>query len=211
MRIRTLMLLVFAFFLIVPSIAQADIISTFDNDDEGWIADGAQKEYIPNNGYITLLDNVGGHVMAVSAPGNFLGDLTEYLNGVLAFDATKLNNNVSNVDAFGTVTIIGSGISVSYDLAPSGSPTTNGQWTTYSAELTTDIWGENLAAVLANVSEISVSLEYNNVLRGDLAGFDNFSITANSQQPVPEPGTLMLMVAGIAAIGVGRKLKNRSK
>lgn len=209
MRIRTLMLLVFAFFLIVPSISQADIISTFADGDEGWLVDGGLINL--EDGYISVRENRAYHTMTLIAPGKFLGDLTGYLNGELSFDVANLNKITPEVNEFGTVTITGTGGSVSYTLGGFGVPAITGEWTTLSAALISDVWDVNLASVLSNVTAIKITMEYTGSSQGDLVGFDNFSITAGSQQPVPEPGTLLLMVAGIAAIGVGHKLKKRNK
>jgi hypothetical protein len=177
--------------------ARADIVSTFDTGLEGWTGVGGTVSH-GAGGYLLQLDTQNSW-MSVAAPAAFRGNLSAYLGGTLSFDALNANGVAPNLASgpwFGTVTITGPGGSASRPVAGvgPGQPAANGAWQTYTAALGPAAWSGNLAAALANVTSLTVSLEFNEDIV-ELAGFDNFRVTA-----VPEPGTWALWLGGLAAL-----------
>lgn len=191
-------------------VAHADIVSRFDGGLEGWTGIGGSVTYAASGG------NAGGHLrqqdtedgyMAVFAPAAFLGDLSSYLGGSLSFDGLNANGVPDDLAAgpwFGTVTITGSSGTATRSVAGEGAGHlgTDGQWRSFSAALDPQLWSGNLAAVLADVTQLSVTLEFNDAAGAELAGFDNFRIATT----VPEPRSLALWLAGLGVVGwVGRR------
>ncbi len=204
MSIRVLVMIVFPFVLI-SSVQASVIISTFSSSDEGWTG-------IPGEGSVAFFatgGNPGGHIRVSDigsggtlgsgaiAPSQFVGDLSAFDNGVLALDMATFAGGGATWAIFGTVRITGGGGATAfYDLAAAAPPF--GTWQSYSASLTAAAWGKTQLewmAILANVTEIAISTDAFN--GSDTIGIDNFSITSQNSV-IPEPGSLVLVSAGVA-------------
>lgn len=199
--------------LFAATCADAQLASTFDTGLEGWTGAGGAISYVAGGGhpggYLKQVDNLGTF-MTVVAPAAFHGDLSSFLGGVLSFDARNLSGSASDLPSpgpwFGTVTIAGGGSLASALLAGSGGqPAADAAWHGYSASLTPGAWSGDLAAVLDNVTGITIQLEFNNAIV-ETAGFDNFRVSA-----VPEESTLALLAAGlIAMVQLQRRRQRRA-
>jgi hypothetical protein len=194
----------------VTNSVEADIIiSTFDSDAEGWTltSGGGTLTWLPTggnpDGYINIQDDVAGFLSAF-APSQFLGNLSEFDDGLLSMDIILLKEAIGIPhDQFGLVTITGNSGSASLDMVP-GTPATN--WVTYAAPLTASNWGVTQStweSILSDVIEISVIVDSYDFY-GDTIGFDNFEVT-----PVPAPGAVLLGSIGLAL--AGWKLRRRKE
>jgi hypothetical protein len=139
--------------------------------------------------------------MTVSAPAKFQGNLSTFLGGTISFDGKNINGVAANLASppwFGTITITGSSGTASRALTGNGpgSPPADGNWHTYTADLSSAGWIGNLGVAMTNVTGITVVLEFNDVIT-ETAGFDNFRIS-----PVPEPETWAMLVAGLGLLGL---------
>lgn len=183
--------------LAVHSASALTMESTFDTGLEGWTTSvGGELAFVATGG------NPGGFLqqtdtdlsdMFVNAPAKFLGDLSEFLNGTLSFDARQVSGAGEKYAPFGFVTLFNGGNAVSADIAGAGAPSTD--WTTFSVNL--DPAGfqttpEALAAVLSNVTMITVELE-SQIGVVEATGMDNFRLVS----AVPEPSTLFLGSFGL--------------
>jgi hypothetical protein len=189
--------------------AHANINSSFNNGLEGWTGAGGTVSYGASGGngggYLVQTDTMNTW-MSVSAPAAFLGNLSTYSGGVLSFDVKNISNHASDLQSgpwFGAITITGAAGSASRNVAGAGAglPLADGLWRTYSTTLSPALWSGNLAAVLANTTAITLTLEFNNAIV-ETAGLDNFQIAA-----VPEPATAVLMGAGVMVLV--RQLRRR--
>lgn len=185
--------------------ARADIVSSFGSGLEGWTGSGGAVTYAASGGnaggHLRQQDTEGGY-MAVFAPAAFLGDLSSYLGGSLSFDGLNANGVPDDLAAgpwFGTVTITGSAGTAVRAVAGEGFGHlgTDGQWRSFSAALDPALWSGDLVAVLGNVTQLSVTLEFNDTAGAELAGFDNFRLAT----AVPEPTPVALLLAGLGVVG----------
>lgn len=180
----------------------ADIHVTFDADAEGFTSTSGGTLAHEAGGFLAQTD-IDGQDMAVVVSSALLGDWSRFLGGTLSFDSRNLSGVASDYNAFGTITLTGSSGSIARDVVLGTDPT--GVWTTYSTVLDSATWGPTIAAVLGDVTRVSIVLESHNGFGGadsEVNGFDNFKVTAVAA-PVPEPTTLALTLAGLAAVGAG--------
>lgn len=191
--------------------ASAAIQSTFDGGAEGWTGQHGDLQWLATGGqpggHLRQSDTDGGD-QVVFAPAAYLGNLSAYLGGSVAFDILNANADLPDYGAAGILTLRNGGLSVSFDLVPDNQPVADGAWHHYSAALVEANFGSDLAAVLANVTEFSLNLEFHNGIT-EVAGLDNFVIA--EAQNVPEPGSLALLAAalGCAAFYGRRSSKPR--
>jgi hypothetical protein len=179
----------------------ANIHLTFAADAEGFSSTAGGLLAHDAAGYLTQTD-IDGSDMAVIAPTTLLGNWSGFVGGTLSFDSINLSGVASNYDAFGTITLTGTAGSLSLDVVAAGAPTTVG-WTTYSTVLNSATWGPSIAAVLGQVTGLSIVLESHNGFGGndsEVNGFDNFRVTAAA---VPEPESWALVLSGLAVVGAG--------
>jgi len=204
----------FMFFLViliifgVQNLEASTIQSPFDVDEDGWTLTGgdlswSNSEETPG-GFIEAKDSTNTN-MYISAPSKFLGNLWEFENGTISFDATELENEAGTWDKFGVVTFTGGSVPISKDLALDPLPSV--WWTHYSAILSADEWGVSNSewkAILSNVTELTITLESGSSVGAETVGVDN--IVVNS---VPIPGAVWLLGTGIIGI-VALRRRNRS-
>lgn len=180
----------------------ANIHVTFDAGLEGFGTTSGGTLAHDAGGFLAQTD-IDGQDMAVLVSGALLGDWSSFLGGTLSFDSRNLSGVASDYNAFGTITLTGATGSISRDVVLGTDPT--GAWTTYSTVLDSATWGPTIAAVLGQVTQVSIVLESHNGFGGadsEVNGFDNFNVTAVAA-PVPEPESLALMLAGLAVVGAG--------
>ncbi|MFG6412800.1 laminin B domain-containing protein [Roseateles sp. DC23W] len=179
--------------------------ASFDDGDEGWTTpDGVQTWFAVGGnagGWLRVEDVDGSTDILLTAPSGWLGNWSSFLGGTLSFDVKKDNNVSSDWSGFGEIRISGPGGSVILDAAAPNLPADN-LWTHYSVALTpTAGWnGASLAAVLANVTSLTINGEFH-AGPGEVVGFDNIQVTA-----VPEPASAALLAGGLALLaGLRRK------
>ncbi len=212
MRIRPLRFTAATFAIAALAFAgstHAAIVTTFDASAEGWTGNEANPivTFIGSGGspggFLEVADNpaIEAPTFGVLAPAAYHGDLTEFIGGVLSFEAIALSDITGpEVPSFGTVTIAGPAGSASIDLA---ADEPQSDWTLYSRSLTAAMWGVDQAtweAILADVNRIEVQLEYAQGV--DVAGFDNFAVTGGFI--IPEPSTVAIL-AGPALLMLRRR------
>ncbi|QDQ29241.1 PEP-CTERM sorting domain-containing protein [Chitinimonas arctica] len=182
--------------------AQADLNYSFDTDAQGWTATDGVLSHVASGGnsggFLSIHDGNDASMLAI-APGSALGSWSSYLGGTLSFDGLNLSAESADWDGFGEVTIFGSAGSVTLKVAPPASPSQDGQWHRYSALLSPTLWGSNLAAVLNNVTGVTIQTEFHNGV-SETAGLDNFKVAA-----VPEPETYALLLAGLGLVGLAAR------
>lgn len=154
------------------------ILSNFNYDDEGWVAECADLEYVELNGnpggHITLTDNCPGSTAAYLPP-KFLGDLSQFDGGVISFDVRSLyplNPNGSMGSGFGQIQMNGTppNNATYTGFRPYPPLISDTEWTTYYVPFTAEAWAlsGNWETTIKNVNTIHIVL-------GDIA-FDNFRI-----------------------------------
>lgn len=196
--------------ILLAGLAQARatvITSEFTSGSEGWTASGGNILTPVSggnpDGYLRVTDS-GSSVMTVFAPGAFLGDLSVANGGTIGFDAQLFRSTGVLQPQFGTVSISNGSTTATLDLA-TGGPFAS-IWTTYTATLDAASWGLSSAAwsaLLANVTSISLVLE-STFGQGEIVGMDNFFISYEQSNVVPEPNTLVLSMIGVWGVaGLG--------
>jgi len=192
------------------------ISSDFSASDEGWTANNAwsieHRGDDGNPGGFLVVDNVDASAFAsIVAPGKFLGDLSAFNGGSIAFDGKTISRNgpdwnpIGGCANYGCLMLQGAGIIRTRDLAP-GVPGTDA-WSTYSAPLTADYWGIGEAdwvRLLSRLSYIQLSIE--GVFGAEVQGIDNFRIMS---APIPEPATHALLAVGLSVVFWARRRRRR--
>ena len=169
-------------------------LSTFDNNDEGWILAGGNLYW--NNsggnpgGFIVAEDSINTY-MNIAAPPKFLGNLSNFNGGTISFDAIEMENILEPYPSFGLITITSNSNSVSKDLAPDPLPWS---WTHYSTTLSAEEWGVSefeWKEILSNVTEITINLESGMFVGAETVGVDNIMLKSN---PVCTPAINLLLI-----------------
>lgn len=192
----------------LASAAQADVAYTFDTDVQGFslLGDGTLEHVVDGgNGFLKVTDTNGNTDVLAQVPLAAASvDWSVYLGGTLSFDGTMLNGITPSWPDFGVIRFTSTTDQVVLaDLAPNvGNVITEPgtTWKTYTATLndaTFNQGGGSLAAVLANLKSVTLSLEAGNG-PVEVVGIDNFKVTA----AVPEPESWALLFTGAGLLGL---------
>ena len=138
-------------------LSASPIISTFDIDLDGWTTNPQGTLAFDAGGFLLETDASSGGNMHVSAPGKFLGDLTDADS--FSVDIKSLATPLTIQAAFGTLMFSNStaGSFISLDL---GDPST--VWTNYATPLNSAAFGVDAltySSVMSNVTSITLILE----------------------------------------------------
>jgi gliding motility-associated-like protein len=173
---------------------QAQIISTFDGDDEGWTAidneTGPAPTYLTTggnpDGFIRVEDGVGGTATYFVAPEKFYGNRSAFYGGTLEFDLqvyVTANSSTAGVRLTGGGLVLARLLPELPDVSPA--------WTSYSFVLDeTEGWRLNsptgsvatqtdIQTVLNSLTALQINGEYS-TSAGDEGGLDNVILTPAS-------------------------------
>ena len=215
-------------FIVKFGYSQADVVSTFDVDDEGWnIVEFpappydalASTPFLPNylatggnpDGAISSTDR-DGKLFLFSAPSTFLGDMESFYGGSLSYDLRFVDNNLVPGTPHPDVILWGNGSTITIDFF-SDPNTQTGLWESYSVSLTEAAgWHfDNLSGALASEAEIrGVLADLTGLyIRGDYwSGIDQTDLDNPRLSAVPLPPAVWLLGSGlIGLIGVARRKK----
>jgi Laminin B (Domain IV)/PEP-CTERM motif len=194
--------------------AQADIVSMFNSDTQGWTVVGDEVGPVTwvssggnPGGYVSVTDSVVGGVMYFVAPDPYFGDHSGAYGTALTFDLIQRYPDSPNQfdDDAGDIVLQGSGLTLAYDLA--NNPV-NGTWTPYSVSLTAGSWRlgsltgpiatqSQMQLVLSDLTALQIRAEYQT--GPDTDGLDSVVLNA-AGAPVPEPSTWAMMILGFAGV-----------
>jgi len=206
--------------------AQAAVVSSFDDDNDGWITlvvsnDGSAILGGSPSVHVAAGGNPGGHLLALdpgdetatrfAAPAKFLGNQAVYLGGTLSFDLalTPASTPISPVPAL--VVIMNETAGIALGFVGLESPPTS--FAPYTVTLAADgvSWrafvpgnpGINVAAtsahfdvVFAGITHLSLTGEFLDSI-DDAVSLDNVALTA-----VPLPATLPMLSLAMLAGGL---------
>jgi hypothetical protein len=177
------------------------IQSSFDAGLEGWTAAAVALSWQSAGG------NPGGYLRGddqantsyLIAPAAFLGDLSSFDGGSMAFDHIAIDlDGFPIAGAGGEVTIFSGAESATADLL-----TPSPIWQTGSVLLTAAAWGVSQTTwtgILANVTGIHIVID--STLGVGTDGFDNFTMVT------PEPATALLIGVGVAGMAQHRRRRS---
>ena len=188
--------------LLLPSLVEADVISTFDASLEGWtVASGLPDlSWSPTGGNpdgFALWNEPGdAGAQSLRAPSSFIGDwLSQYNGGTLTYDHKIIA--AGGIQSFSPyrVDISGPGGAAFWegttpngltDWVPISVPISESSWTVSSGTWT---------SLLANISTLDIRIELvgNNVFQSEFAGIDNVRLVPEPIS-VPEPNCCSLLV-----------------
>jgi hypothetical protein len=163
-----------------------------------------------NPGYMNVQDTQN-NTMILQAPTEFSGNLSQWFNGQIFFDAAikQISGGPGTVpfSNFGVITINTSGGSIYYDV---GTLPVDGSWGRLYAPMTNGVWRfvttdavvTNLNTLLQSVNNITIDTSLRQSSSDNVA-IDEFTIG------MPEPGTYLLFGTGIAGLFAARKRLRR--
>lgn len=194
--------------LALATSADAELISTFDTDNEGWTivtngnAAGHQATGGNPGGYIEHVF-AGPAPTAIAAPSKFLGDWSSFDGGQISYDhLVGAQTNV--VSTFNHQLRIEGSTGVAVWDGPAAAAPDSG-WSSYVADLNESNWsvsGATWGQILSDVNQLSVRIElYANAGGIDVEGIDNFRVSA-----IPEPKSIGLLLC----CSVGFFLRHRA-
>lgn len=199
------------------SVANADVITTFDSDLEGWTTPNPVEiswRSVGGNpdGYLHFQDMSGISANSfLLAPSAYLGDLSA-LNGPVfltydhrIFETGGSGNNILPYE----VQLEGpSGAARWRGSTPTGATL----WTTVVVPYDQTEWqvlSGSWSDLLANVTSMKIRIEQvdNNISGRDISGIDNIRLATTA---VPEPSSLLLMSLAGVILASGRRKQRRS-
>ena len=193
--------------------ALADVVSTFDTDDEGWVVEGDPTTafFVPTggnpDGYVSATDSGSGDVMYWSAPAKFLGDVSEAYGNSLSFDLRQdqATNPFEDSDV-----ILESGKTTLHFDTPTNPGTT---FTNYVVPMTEAGWHldsltgplatqEQFLSVLTDLTKLRIRAEYRSGV--DTDDLDNVILGAPTDLPDPVLGVSVNLrpVSGVVTVDI---------
>ena len=176
--------------------ASAAMAAGFNADAEGWTtSNGGAQVWMAsggNGGGWLQVTDITDDDFLLNAPTAWLGNWSTYAGGTLSFDAKNINGDTPDWAPFGEVIITGTGGSLTFDMAPAGSPPADGQWHHYSIVLPS-------SAVLSHVTSLTIKGEFHAGVT-EVVGIDNIQVTA-----VPEPTEAALLLGGLGLLALLRR------
>lgn len=190
--------------------AQAGVIYTFDSDAQGWtVEDGGTLSHQASGGngggFLQVADSTAGE-LRFAAPASALGDWSTLLGSSIGFDALNIDGGAPDWGGFGTIRLISGATVLSLDGVLGAEPPADRSWHRYSVPLTTALWGDGLADVLADLTGFTIQGEFHNGV-SETVGFDNIRI--GEIGTVPEPQSSALAGLALVVAGTLRRLRRR--
>jgi hypothetical protein len=151
----------------------------FDTDAQGWTVQSGgamvHKDGDPRHGGYLEITDITDEDFVVLPAAIALGDWSVYLDGSLQFLARNANGDLPDWPLFGQVTVSNGDQSLMLDIVPDNQPPADGKWHRYSTTLSTAVWGADLPAVLANVTNLTIKLEFHAGVT-EVVDFDAFKL-----------------------------------
>ncbi len=196
--------------VVTASPAFGDIVSTFDDGDEGWLifGDAQGGSVTPDwsasdgnpGGHISAVDNVAGGVWYFLAPEKFLGDRTSSYDQTLSFDLAQTISGSPNPFSSSDIVLVGSGVTITYSLPQHPA---YGEWTSYAVELNEaagwTIGGTGQAATQADILAALGNLTALRIRGEYQSGPDTGSLDNVILGQIPAPGAAALFAVALCA------------
>lgn len=204
--------------------AQASMAANFDSGNEGWqVVDflSPNQYTMPGATYSANFNSSGGNLAGYidfadpssgsfffAAAASFRGDLSAYLGGALSYSQKVTSGNNAQWRDDPDVVIVSAGQALVYQNAVNP----GSGWTSFAVALGGSGWRkDNLSgatvtdaeflSALGNVSALYLRGEYINGVE-ETTGLDAVSIN-----PVPEPETYAMLLAGLAVVALARRYR----
>lgn len=151
----------------------------FDTDAQGWTAQAGgdlvwRNSRRPHGGFLRISD-VSSDDFVVVAPASLLGDWSRYLDGTLSFFARNANGDAPDWPLFGQITLSSGSSALTLDIAPDNEPQADHRWRRYQTTLSTAVWGTALPALLGDITEVRIKLEFHNGV-SEVVDFDRLRL-----------------------------------
>jgi len=199
------------------------ISSSFDTDDDGWLATGDSTSVTPTylssggnpGGTIEVDDNVVGGVWYYQAPDKFLNDKSLAYNQTLSFDLWQKHYASTTLFESSDVVLKGAGLILTINAGATPAPWET--WVGYSVLLKegvgwqkvstqtslvgTDATQAEIQAVLASLDQLLIRGEF--ITGADTGRLDNVNMTL-----IPIPSALYLFGTGLLGlVGMAKRKK----
>jgi hypothetical protein len=210
-----IVVLVLSLFLVSTQV-NADLISTFDSNNEGWIGEDPTGDWTASwqstggnpGGYFKGVEtNPQGNVGFYKSPDSWDGNWNAYKGGTLKFDINIISGTTGNYFSYDDVRIY-SGSDYMYMQTANSAWANFNNWNTFEVPITGATFAYSGSSsfddIMANVTALWIRGEYINY--GEAEGLDNVYVTA--ARSVPEPATFLLLGLGLTSlIGLRRKIR----